>query len=216
MRTLDHPNVIKCHDVFFTLNNCYIITEYCEEGDLLSLIKKNGKGKPFEESRLLPIVKDVLSGFKYLVEKGIVHRDIKPANIFFKNSQCKIADFGFAKRLSKLKSRESYNVGTPLYMPPEALLKNKYSFQSDVFSLGVMIYEMVFGSAPWESRSEKELISKMSRVPLTFPKSIPSGLRELLEGCLATEVTLRFTTDMLFDCSYVQNLFGSVHNPEHA
>lgn len=98
-------------------------------------------------------MKDVLSGFRYLAEKGIVHRDIKPANIFFKNGRCKIADFGFAKKISELKKRESYNVGTPLYMPPEALLSNRYSLQSDIFSIGVLFYEMLYGTSPWESRT---------------------------------------------------------------
>lgn len=127
-------------DVFFTVNNCYIITEYCEGGDLLSVIKRNGKGKPLQEAVYTAVVREVMEGFRYLVDKGIVHRDIKPANIFFKDNKCKIADFGFAKRISRLKPKESYNVGTPLYMPPEALLSNRYSFQSDIFSIGVMIF----------------------------------------------------------------------------
>lgn len=100
-------------------------------------------------------MKDVLNGYRYLAEKGIVHRDIKPANIFIKGSRYKIADFGFAKYLTELRHKESYNVGTPLYMPPEALIHNCYSMQSDIFSLGVMFYELFHGVTPWESRTEK-------------------------------------------------------------
>jgi len=88
-----------------TSNHCYIVTEFCEGGDLLAVMKKGGKGRPLDEENRAKVMKDVLNGFRYLAEKGIVHRDIKPANIFFKNGRCKIADFGFAKKVSELKKR---------------------------------------------------------------------------------------------------------------
>jgi serine/threonine-protein kinase ULK/ATG1 len=105
LRVMDHPNIIKCHDVYLTNNNCYIITEYCEGGDLLGLLKKHSRGETISDGRMSSIMRDLLSGFRYLVEKGIVHRDIKPANIFFRNGVAKIADFGFAKRLTVLKEK---------------------------------------------------------------------------------------------------------------
>lgn len=118
LKQLNHPNVIRCYDVFVTSNNCYIVTEYCEGGDLMTVLKKAKKGDGLGEQRTVNIVQGILSGFKYLAANCIVHRDLKPANIFFRNGIGKIADFGFAKRLEHFKYKENYNVGTPLYMPP--------------------------------------------------------------------------------------------------
>jgi serine/threonine protein kinase len=116
LKSIDHPNIIRCYDVYLTVNNCYIVTEYCEGGDLYTLMKRF-RGDQLSDSRVAAIMKDILSGFRYLSEQGVVHRDIKPANIFFRQGIAKLADFGFAKKLSLLKEKENFNVGTPLYMP---------------------------------------------------------------------------------------------------
>ncbi len=97
-----HPNIIKCYDVFTTINNCYIITEYCEGGDLMSLLKKK---KKLDHKTVNKIFKDIIFGLKYLADNTIIHRDLKPANIFFKDGKCKIADFGFAKKIEQLKTK---------------------------------------------------------------------------------------------------------------
>jgi serine/threonine-protein kinase ULK/ATG1 len=80
LRKLNHVNILKCYDVYSTVNNCYIITEFCTEGDTI------------------PVFRDIYKGFKYLANRGFLHRDLKPANIFIKDGMYKIADFGFAKR----------------------------------------------------------------------------------------------------------------------
>ena len=87
-----------------------------------------------------------------MISKNIIHRDIKPANILKGKDQWKIADFGFAIK-SELEIKSRYNVGTPLYMPPEALVNNLYSNKSDIFSVGILLFEMLMGSTPWESRT---------------------------------------------------------------
>lgn len=104
---------------------------------------------------------------------AVIHRDIKPANILFNNDVPKLADFGFSvsKHLQSenQKRLELYNVGTPLYMAPETILKNMYGFKSDMWSLGAVLYEMLFGIywliyigiVPFYSNSEPELIKKL-------------------------------------------------------
>ena len=97
----------------------------------------------------------ILNGYIKMQSCGIIHRDLKPANIFLKNRSIKIADFGFAMKLSDSKKYSSYNVGSPVYMPPEALNENKYSFKSDIWALGVIFYEMLTGKTPWRAKTEK-------------------------------------------------------------
>jgi serine/threonine-protein kinase ULK/ATG1 len=95
LKTLSHPNVLKCHEVFKTVNNCYIVTEFCSEGDLASLIKTK---KRLAEGDARSLISDIVAGFLEIADKNYLHRDLKLANIFVSNGIAKIADFGFAKR----------------------------------------------------------------------------------------------------------------------
>ena len=97
-------------------------------------------------------MKDIIDGYLYLQEKKILHRDLKPANILLKNGNAKIADFGFACHEDQ-KNSKKYNVGTPLYMSPETLFHNKYSKENDIWSIGVIFYEMLQGRSPWDVRT---------------------------------------------------------------
>ena len=121
MKKVEHTNIVKLLDVYQTNNNMYIVTEFCQDGDLRGYIKKK---KRLGESGAVEALKDIVAGFKYLHEREIIHRDLKPANILISEGTCKISDFGFAKSLeygegTVLKSI----VGTPLYMSPQILNK---------------------------------------------------------------------------------------------
>ena len=87
-------------------------------------------------------------GFVHIADSGFLHRDLKPANILLKDKTVKIADFGFAKRAGS-NPKESCNVGSPLYMSPEALQGNIYTVKNDIWSIGVILYEILHGKAPW-------------------------------------------------------------------
>jgi serine/threonine protein kinase len=93
---LKHPNILKCFDVVRESTHCYIITEYCQQGDLSSLLKKKRK---MAENEVLPFMKDIVSGYLEIGENKFLHRDLKLANIFVsEKGVAKIADFGFAKK----------------------------------------------------------------------------------------------------------------------
>ena len=114
--------------------------------------------------------------------QSIIHRDLKPANIFLKSGEIKIADFGFAMKSTDGKKYYSYNVGSPIYMPPEALNENKYSFKSDIWALGVIFYEMLTGKTPWKAKTEKELGRLLNSVPIKklLPKNISQPSMDFL------------------------------------
>ena len=211
LREISHKNVIKCLDIIVQPQICYIVTEYCEGGDLYSNLKKG----ILTYDQKNEVIRDVLKGYGHLVTHGIVHRDIKPANVFLKQGVWKLADFGFSKKACNLKARESVNVGTPLYMPPESLLQNNYSVKSDIFALGVMFYELLFGVSPWHSRTEKELINKMTKDPLVVPSASTPEFRQFLEGCLSIDVSKRFTFDEMMCCEFVTSLFNNPESPSH-
>jgi serine/threonine protein kinase len=96
MKMVSHENIVKLHDIYQTSNNMYIITEYCEDGDLYHYLLQKRK---IPEGDAKKYLKQIMKGAKYLYSNGIIHRDLKPANILMKNGVCKISDFGFAKSL---------------------------------------------------------------------------------------------------------------------
>ena len=148
--TLKHSNVMKCHEVIKETSKCYIITEFCNGGDLSGFLKKKGK---VSESETKKILKDIVNGYIEISQKGFFHRDLKLANVLLNNGEAKIADFGFAKKCFSSSMKERYNVGSPLYMPPESLKNNIYSSKSDIWSIGIMAYEMLHGDTPWQCKT---------------------------------------------------------------
>lgn len=96
MKKIQHKNIVELLDVYQSANNIYIVTEYCEDGDLREYLRKRGK---LNEAEALRLLRDIMSGFKYLCDHEIIHRDLKPANVLISKGRCKISDFGFAKNL---------------------------------------------------------------------------------------------------------------------
>lgn len=143
-------NIIEVYDIYNTKNNTYIITELCDGGDLSKFISSK---RIIPENEAVTLMNEVINGYANIYNNGIIHRDLKPANIFMKSNHIKIADFGFAMRQADCKKTSSYNVGSPVYMPPEALNENKYSFKSDIWALGVIYYEMLTGKTPWRAKT---------------------------------------------------------------
>ena len=188
MKTIRGENVVNFIDVFWTMNNVYIITEYCEGGDLRShQLKLKG---PIEEEKARSILKQIINGFRILVSNQMIHRDLKPENILIKQNTFKIADFGFARNVDNFKSALlSSMVGTPLYMSPQILKSEPYTVKSDIWSIGLIYYEMLYGKLPYTARSQYELIQKIQNQPLQFHFSIAVSeeSKNLIKGCLQSE-----------------------------
>ena len=101
-----------------------------------------------------------------MYKSGYLHRDIKPANIFYKNGVYKIGDFGFAIPAKDSHEHRQYNVGSPVYMPPEALRDNRYGWSCDTWAVGVIFYQLLKGIVPWRAISEQKLYDKIMTEPL--------------------------------------------------
>ena len=109
-------NILEVYDILTTKNNTYIITELCDGGDLSRFISSRGGGLP--ESEAIHLLKQIVDGYEQISSNRIIHRDLKPANILLKDNKIKIADFGFAMKAVDSRKYSSYNVGSPIYMPP--------------------------------------------------------------------------------------------------
>lgn len=108
-------NIIEVFDIYNTKNNTYIITELCDGGDLAKHVSKR---KSLSENEAANLMNQIINGYNGMQSKGIIHRDLKPANIFLSDNQIKLADFGFAMKHTDCRKYSSYNVGSPVYMPP--------------------------------------------------------------------------------------------------
>ena len=98
-----------------------------------------------------------MNGYMDIYRIGYLHRDIKPANIFYKGNTYKIGDFGFAIPTFEVENHKNYNVGSPVYMPPEALKDNKYGISCDTWAIGIIFFQMIKGVVPWRAISEQKL-----------------------------------------------------------
>lgn len=121
--------------------------EYCN-GDTLEKFLLSQRY--FPESRALKIFKQLIDAFRTLIKHNILHRDLKPTNILLHNGVIKLADFGFCKSLKNETDMTATMLGSPIYMAPEVLKGEDYSFKADIWSLGVVLYEMFFGFCPFE------------------------------------------------------------------
>ena len=149
------------------------------------------------EREAVSILKEIINGYRGVNRFGIVHRDLKPANIFFNEGKVKIADFGFAIKNSDLKKASNYNVGSPVYMPLEALNDNVYSSKSDIWAIGVIFYEMLTGHTPWKAKTEADLKRQIKAISIKslIPTNISRNSADFLTKSLQLNSTMRMSTD---------------------
>jgi serine/threonine protein kinase len=208
MKKIEHRNIVKLLDVYQTTNNMYIITEFCDEGDLMHCLKARKKIPEKEAVRLL---KDIIDGFNYLSSLGITHRDLKPANILLKNGRCKIGDFGFAKNLQYGENTiMSSIVGTPLYMSPQILNRMGYTTKSDLWSIGLIYYEMLHGFTPWPANNEIQLINNIMSRQIAFDASVSEKSRDWIKAALKIKEEDR----MSWEDAYNHPLFNEISRPD--
>lgn len=148
---INHPNIIRFVEILRTTNNVYLIYEYCAGGTLEDMIKTRQK---IPEPEALAIFEQMLNAFELLFSQNILHRDLKPSNILFSGpNQIKIADFGFCKQLMGPEDLTHTMVGSPIYMAPEILRGYNYNIKADIWSMGVVLFEMLFGYCPYEDKT---------------------------------------------------------------
>ncbi|CAG4974768.1 unnamed protein product [Colias eurytheme] len=162
MKTLTHPHIVHMREFTWDDRNIYIIMEYCCGGDLSKYIHRYGR---VPETKVLYFLQQLASALKFLREKGVVHMDLKPHNLLLhKDSDgkylLKVGDFGFAQYMSSEPMRSVR--GSPLYMAPE-MVAGEYDARVDLWSVGVIMYECLFGKAPYSSNTFKELVDKIQR-----------------------------------------------------
>ena len=216
---LVHRNITTIYDFGMHEQNPYLVEEYLPGEDLAHMVRR-------QEPRLTAVKLDFLlqiaSGLDYAHSQGVIHRDIKPSNIrVVDGSQLKIMDFGTAK-LANVEShltQSGMTLGTVAYLPPERLLGRPTGLNSDLFSYGVLAYEMLSFRRPFSGRNIPNLIDQvLNAAPIRLTDvwpECPPGLAEIVHRCLLKDPAQRYPTcaDLIADLNEVAGEFTGVARP---
>jgi len=191
---LSHPNIVTIYDVGEDYEIAYMAMELLDGSDL-SLYCKKENLLPMKE--IVRVISCVASALDYAHTNGIVHRDIKPANIMIlNNKEVKVADFGIARVMASSKTQTGVVLGTPSYMSPEQIAGKKVDGRSDLFSLGVVLYELLTGVKPFTGDSIATLMYNITSSPPPSLKEtaphIPDTLMPIVEKLLAKDAQERY------------------------
>ncbi|MDX1694311.1 MAG: protein kinase [Ketobacteraceae bacterium] len=191
---LSHPNIVGIYEFDQYQGTPYFVMEFVEGRDLKSVIKEK---KIFTLDEAIKIISSVLDGLAYVHEFGIVHRDIKPANIFITNKGIvKIADFGIARMDNSELTQVGSVLGTPSYMSPEQCIGAGVDARSDLFSTGVMLYELITGKKPFRADQAQAIINNVINLkpenPTSINKNLPSSCDQLMKKALAKNANQRY------------------------
>ena len=200
---LNHPNIIKLYNMKETENEIQILLEYAQNGNLFDIIQKNNG---LDELKAFEYFIQIVNAVYFLHQNNIIHRDIKPENILIgENDVLKLCDFGWAKELN-VNKRATF-CGTMEYMAPEIVGSEMYDFSVDIWSLGILLYELIMGHSPFRSKSKKDrnIMIKIKKHDLVFDKdkNISKECIDLINRLLDVNPETRLKIKDIFEHPFI-------------
>ncbi|KAH6798410.1 Protein kinase superfamily protein [Perilla frutescens var. frutescens] len=210
LKRINHPNIIRLHDMIEEPGKIYIVLEYCKGGDLSMYIQQR-QGK-VSEATAKHFMQQLAEGLKVLRENNLIHRDLKPQNLLLSinddNSTLKIADFGFARSLQPRGLAETL-CGSPLYMAPEIMQLQKYDAKADLWSVGAILFQLVTGRTPFTGSNQIQLLQNIIKsTELQFPpeaRDLNPHCLDLCRKLLRRNPVERLTFEEFFNHPYLSN-----------
>lgn len=184
---LRNPNILRLYGYFYDANRVYLILEYAAKGELYKVLQKEEK---FTEAKTAKYINQLAGALAYCHKKHVIHRDIKPENLLLgTKGNLKIADFGWSVHAPN--NRRNTLCGTLDYLPPEMIEGKDHDQNVDVWSLGVLMYEFLVGSPPFEAQGHNETYRRISKVDLRFPSHVNPQARDLISKLLVKQPSAR-------------------------
>ncbi|RMZ55181.1 hypothetical protein APUTEX25_005459 [Auxenochlorella protothecoides] len=188
LRTMRHEHIIQMLDAFETATDFCVVTEFAQ-GELFQILEDD---RSLSEGVVRDVARQLVAALHYLHSHRIIHRDMKPQNILLSAAgTVKLCDFGFARSLSAHTLMVTSVKGTPLYMAPELVQERPYNHTVDLWSLGVILYELYVGQPPFYTTSIYTLIKQIVREPVRYPSSMSPDFKSFLKGLLEKQPSRR-------------------------
>jgi len=202
---LRHNNILRLYGYFYDEERVYLIIEYAQRGSVYSLLKKDGK---FSEAQTAKYIYQLSDALIYCHTKSVIHRDIKPENLLIGlKGDIKIADFGWSVHAPT--SKRLTLCGTLDYLPPEMILNNSHDKNVDNWSVGILLYEFLHGSPPFEHDHQQKTLESIRAVRYVFPESFPEGARDIVMKLLVLEPSRRLTLERIKIHPWIQDQMRS-------
>lgn len=194
LSSISHPLLVNLRYTFQDRSNLYLVFDYVPGGELFRMLRTQGQF-PLATTRFYAA--EVIAALVFLHENGVVYRDLKPENMLLTGEgHIKITDFGFAKSLKP--GEKTFTLcGTPEYLAPEVIQQRGHSFACDWWGVGVLIYEMTCGHAPFMDQNPFKLYEKIIHNEVAFPDYFDTALEHLVMGLLDKDASTRFDRERI-------------------
>lgn len=188
-KSLSHPNIVRFLSFFDDVHNVYIVLELCKQRSMMELHKRRPVVTDYE-CRFY--IHQILDGVRYLHDSRIIHRDLKLGNLFLNDKlNVKIGDFGLATRIEFDGERKKTLCGTPNYIAPEILNKKGHSFEVDIWSIGCVMFTLLVGQPPFETKTLKDTYSKIRKCEYRLPHSLRKSAAQMIMDMLQSDPAKR-------------------------
>jgi len=199
---LRHPNILRLYTFFWDSQHVYLVLEYAPQGELYKWLQRYGR---FSEAETGRFIADLVGAFKELARKHIIHRDIKPENLLLgEGNAIKIADFGWSVHAPS--TRRQTVCGTLDYLPPEMVGHVPHDHSVDLWCLGVLMYEFLFGHPPFEAEDQNKTYERIAKVDLKFSSRVPisDSAKDLIQRLLQKDPAKRLTWEQISSHPFIQ------------
>lgn len=203
MKGSKHENIVNFIDSYLLRGDLWVVMEYMEGGSLTEIVTHS----VMTEGQIGAVCRETLKGLRFLHSKGVIHRDIKSDNILLNiDGNIKMTDFGFCAQINEINLKRTTMVGTPYWMAPEVVSRKEYGPKVDVWSLGIMIIEMIEGEPPYLNETPLRalyLIATNGTPKLKEPEALSYDIRKFLSWCLQVDFNKRGNADQLLNDKFI-------------